>query len=312
MPGPVAIRSGVGDSRDHGQFVLFERTVRYRRNGRTLTLRIGVLIECFLEEWRQVGQLVRRSEILLGDLQLQHQTRLRHRPEQRAKGLTRHEIEWAVLDLHQHVVGKLSVQGHELVVGLLHPIGIVLKIVDKRPPHHDAIAPVLRQRRRQHIGPLRVIAAIFVRSRLPLGVGLHHKAAEVWHVVINFIDLGVPPGSDLRIQRIGGREPTNLDRSTESRGEVKTHPPRPQLIRQRGDFDQVVRRQHQRVGVHAGDDRPVDAQRCQRSPVVIIAGAPNLGQIRPLPQREPGVTALHEPVQVIPVIEDPPGDFWRR
>ena len=83
----------------------------------------------------------------------------------------------AVLHLHEHVVGELAVERHELVVGLLGAVFGILGSIDERAPHHDAA--VRRERVGEHVRAVGVRAAVVLRARLALGVGLDQEAAEV-------------------------------------------------------------------------------------------------------------------------------------
>ena len=71
-------------------------------------------IDNFLEQRVQIDQVVRETEIFLGDLELCHELCLRHLSEQRAERLARLEVNRTVLDLDQHVVTEFSVQWLEL------------------------------------------------------------------------------------------------------------------------------------------------------------------------------------------------------
>ena len=92
------------------------------------------------------ARCVAKPEVFLGDLEFHHQRRLRHGAEQRMERLARLKIDGAVLHLHQHVVGELAVERHELVVGLLGAIVGRFIRIDERAPDHDAA--VRRQRPR--------------------------------------------------------------------------------------------------------------------------------------------------------------------
>jgi hypothetical protein len=171
-----------------------------------------------LEEGPQVRQLDRGPEVLLRDLQLEREPGARHRPEERVEGLARLEVEGAVLDLHHDVVPEFPVERLELVVGLVHAVHGRHHLVDERPPHHDAA--VRRDGVRDHVGPVRVGASVFLRPRLALGVGLHEEAAEVGDMAVDLIRLRMPPGDDRRVQGVGGLQAAELDRRAEPGGKV--------------------------------------------------------------------------------------------
>ena len=82
---------------------------------------------------------VRVAEVLLRDLQLGHERRLRHRAEQRVERLARLEVERAVLHLHEaRCRGSVPSSGTNSSVGALDAVGVDLRVVDERAPHHDA------------------------------------------------------------------------------------------------------------------------------------------------------------------------------
>ena len=102
---------------------------------------------------------------------------LLQRAEQRMERLARHEVDRAVLDLHEHVRPELAVELRELDVGALGAIRIDVLVVDERAP--DDVAAVRRDGVGQAVGALGMIAAVVLRARLPFGVGLDEEPAEV-------------------------------------------------------------------------------------------------------------------------------------
>ena len=70
--------------------------------------RVGV--EELLPHRAEVDEVLRVPEVLLRDLQLGHDRRLRHRAEQRVERLARLEVERAVLHLHDDVRAELAVE----------------------------------------------------------------------------------------------------------------------------------------------------------------------------------------------------------
>src|SRR5260221_8836492 len=113
----------------------------------------------------------RPAEAFLGELELHHERRLRHRTEERMEWLARPEIERAVLHLHEDVVAELSVEGFELVVRLPHAILRHFAAVDERSPDHHAA--VRREGIGEHVGTVRIPSALVLRTRLALRVRLH-------------------------------------------------------------------------------------------------------------------------------------------
>ena len=134
------------------------------------------------------------------------------------EGLARLEVERAVLDLHEHVVAERAVERHELQVGALDAVGVDVGVVDERAPHDDAA--VRRHRVGQHVGAVGVGAAVVLRPRLALAVGLHQEAAEVRDQPVDLVRLVLPPARDRRVERVGVGEAAQEARGREVRGEV--------------------------------------------------------------------------------------------
>jgi hypothetical protein len=176
----------------------------------------------FFPHRAQVDQVCGVTQIFLGDLHFHHQRRLRHRAEQRRERFARLEIDGPVLHLHEHVFGELAIERHEFRIRLLGAVLGVLARIDERAPHDDAA--VRRERPGQHVGAVGVGAPVVLRPGLALGVGLDEEAAEVGDVVVDLVDLRLPPGAHGGIERIGGLESAQLDGRAEARGQVHAHP----------------------------------------------------------------------------------------
>ena len=158
--------------------------------------------------------------------------RLVERAEQRMERLARHEVDRAVLHLHEHVRLELPVQPRELEIGPLGPIGIDILVVDERPP--DDRAAVRRERVGEHVGPFGVAAAVVLRAGLPFGVRLDREAAEVRDQRVDLVDLALPPRRrrpDRAGRRSSGRPgaagPRRSRTDTAARRTGGTHSPAP-------------------------------------------------------------------------------------
>src|SRR4051812_34716194 len=88
--------------------------------------------------------MIIKAEILLRDLQLRHDLRVRHRAEERMKRLARLKIYRAILHLEQNVRRKLSVEWLQVLVRRTSTVVAGLHVVDKRAPHND---PSMRSER---------------------------------------------------------------------------------------------------------------------------------------------------------------------
>ena len=300
---PVAVAADVGHAGHAGELVSFERTVDDPGHGRARPARMGVGTQRLRVHRRQVGQVGGEAQVLLGDLELHHQRRLGHRPEQRMERLARLEVDRPVFDLHQHVRREPAVVRHELGVGLFGAVVGFFVRVDEGAPHHDAA--MRRQRLGQHVGAVGVRAAVVLRPGLAFGIGLDQEAAESGNDAVHLVGLGLPPRPHRRVERIGGLEPADLDRRAEARAQVDLDPVRPEHPGQRRRLLQVHRRERLRAGVDVVEHRAVDADRGIGAGVVGIARAGPVRQLVPVPDRLAGVAALDVAVQVVPVVEYP-------
>ena len=236
------------------------------------------------------------AEILLGNLELHHHLRLLQGGKQRAVWFAGLEIDGAVLDLDDDIVGKLAVEGHELLVSLVGAIGALGRI-DEGAPHHDALVGF--QHTGEHIGTVGMGAPEVLRPWLTLGVGLHQKAAEVGDQTVDLLHLLLPPADDLGIERVGSLEAAHLDGRGEVDGEVDTDAVGAQLVGDGLRLLQTLCRECLRLGIHIVEHGAVDADRG------IGAGVhPDAFRIGIEEDALSGKAAFHGAVGVIPVVED--------
>ena len=137
----------------------------------------------------QIREVRVLAEIFLGDLELEHERRLRHRAEQRMRTVRAAESRAGRSSPARSTLSRnLSVERLELVVRLLDAIlrGDFVA-VDERAPHHDAA--VRRQRVGQHVRAVGVRALVVLRSGLTFGVRFHDEAAEVGNDAIDLVGL---------------------------------------------------------------------------------------------------------------------------
>ena len=109
--------------------------------------------------------MIGSTQILLGDLELYHHRSLLHGGEQRAVRLTGLEVDGTVLDLNDHIVGKLTIEGHEFLASLIGTIA-ALWIIHEGTPHHDTLMRL--QHTCQHIGTIGMGTSEVLRTRLSL------------------------------------------------------------------------------------------------------------------------------------------------
>ena len=165
----------------------------------------------------EIDQVVGGAKILLGNLEFHHHLGLLQRGEQRTVGLAGLEVHGTVLDLDDDVVGKLSVEGNELLAGLVGAV-VALRVIDKGTPHHDAV--MRAQRFGEHVGAVGMGAAEVLRTWLAFGVGFHKESAEVGDEFVNLVHLVLPPTDDLGIEGVGCLQAAYLDGRGEVDGEI--------------------------------------------------------------------------------------------
>ncbi len=161
-----------------------------------------------------------------------------------------------------------------------------------------------RHRIGQHVGPVGVRAVIVLRTRLALRVGLHQKAAEIGNEAVDFIGLGLPPGANCRVERIGRVQPTDLNGRTEASAQIDAQSVRPEDLGERSSLLEVRCGKHDRACIDVGEDSSVDPDRSARPRVVRIARIHEVGQLEPVPDGAARVAALDGFVEVVPMIQD--------
>ena len=243
--------------------------------------------------------MVGETEVLLGDLEFHHHLRVAEPAEEGAEGLARLEVDGAVLDLDDHVVGEFAVQRQEFFYGLVGPVGAG-GAVDEGAPHHDAA--IGSEGFTEHVGAVRVGTAVVLRSGLAFGVGLDQEAAEVGDGGVDLGRLVLPPFADLRVQRIAALQPAQGDGGGPFDGEIGLDAV---FTQDRGDLrhaGDVLRVQDQRVGVDVVEHCAVEAHGGAEFAVAADAGFGDVGA-GPFPHGFAGVAALHGVVKVVPVVQ---------
>src|SRR5215469_15722974 len=151
--------------------------------------------------------------VFLCDLQFESCIRLLQPAKQGRYWLTHLKVDWAVLDLHQHVIIELAVQRVKDVVRCARAIRlrigpVEVMVVNKRTVEdHSAM---WLQRSRNYIGGFRWIAFVNRRTQLTLGIRLDDHTAEIRYLPVNFVELLHPPISYLRIERVERLQSTYL------------------------------------------------------------------------------------------------------
>ena len=199
--------------------------------------------------------MVRGTKILLRDLELHHHRGLLQRSEQRTIRLTGLEVDGAVLDLDDHIVGKLTIEGHELLTGLVGTIA-ALGIIYEGTPHHDTFMGL--QCTCQHIGTIGMRTSEVHRTRLTLRIGFNQETAKVGNQFVNLVHLILPPLDDFGIKGISRLQTTHLDGRCEVDGEIDADAIGAQLVGYRLGLLQTLRGEGLRLGIHIVEYRTVD------------------------------------------------------
>src|SRR6187397_2764153 len=158
------------------------------------------------------------------------------------------KVDGAVLHLYEDVRRELAIERNELVVGLFGTIVRRLVRIDECTPDDDAA--MWRQRPGEHVRAVGVGTLIVLRSGLAFGIRLDEETAEVGNVAVDLVDLGFPPLTHGRIERVGGLQSTELDGRAEPRGEIDAHAIGSQNSRERRSLLEISRREAGRVRIH--------------------------------------------------------------
>jgi hypothetical protein len=191
--------------------------------------------------------VIRKAEILLGDLQFRHDLRPGHAAEQRMKRLAWLKINWSILDLQQHIRRKLAVKWLQVFVGSAGAVVTWLHIVDKSAPKYDAI--VGRERGGEHVGAVSVRAVVGTWSRLTFAVGLDDETTEVGNQTVDFVSFLSPPKGHCRVKWISGLQPAEIHWCREARGQVNVQAIGAKDARDCCNFLKIVSREYLGIGV---------------------------------------------------------------
>ena len=143
--------------------------------------------------------MVRESQVLLGNLELHHHLGILQSSEERAERFPWLEVHRTVLDLDHDVVRELSVKRFEFLDCLVRPVRARRSIYEGSP-HNDAA--VRGESLGEHVGAVRMGAAVVLRTFLTFGIRFHEEASEIRDKGVDFIRLVFPPLPDLRIERV--------------------------------------------------------------------------------------------------------------
>ena len=82
---PIPVRAGIRHARYSGQAPAVEGAVDDVRHGRTSTACVCVRVEAFSPHWGEEHEVVRKAQVFLCDLKLEHELSVRHRSEKGVK-----------------------------------------------------------------------------------------------------------------------------------------------------------------------------------------------------------------------------------
>ena len=206
------------------------------------------------------------------------------------------EVNRTVLDLDDDIVGKLSVEGHELLVGLVGTVA-ALGIIYEGSPHHNTL--VWLECTSQHVRTISVRTSEVLRAGFPLRVSLHQEATEVGYELVDLIHLVLPPLDDIRIKRVGSLQSAHLNGRGEVDGQIDANTIGTQLVGNTLGLLQTLGGECLRLGVHIVEHRTVDTHRR-------IGTGVHLHPLRGRIQKDALTreATLHRTVGIIPVVQD--------
>ncbi|MCY1172950.1 hypothetical protein D9M73_130970 [compost metagenome] len=276
---PVARAADIRDPCHAGQRAAAPCNDTSDGGARSICQRIGP--QRLFEQRTKIGEVGRLPEILLGNLKFDHQRRVGHRAEQRVEGLARLKIDRAIFHLDDDIGGEFPVERLEVIIRLFGAVFGILLRVDKRTPHHHAT--MRGERRRQHVGTIGMAAFIVLRAWLALGIGLHQKAAKIGNRTVDFISFRAPPRGDLRIERVCGLQPAQLDRRREPGREVHFDAVRAEDVGQGCCLGDIRCGEAVGLGVDVVEHGAVDADRSIGAGIIGVARVAEIGERPPIP-----------------------------
>ena len=243
--------------------------------------------------------MVGTSHIFLSDLELDHHRSLCHSAEKRAERLARLEVHRTVLDLYQHIVAKLSVKRHELVVCLVSPVRTVRSVYECSP-HYNSV--IWLQGVGKHVCSVRVGAAEVLRTGESLRIGFYEEASEIRDQTVNFFSLRSPPLLNRRIQRIRSRQTAKGGRRREVDRQVYSDSVWTHHVSNLSHSLEVVPAKHFRSGVNVVEHASIDTYGCIQPCIFLYQF--NRNRFTPMPDGPSCITSFDGVVQVVPMVQD--------
>src|SRR5687768_3085615 len=122
------------------------------------------------------------AKILLSQLKFHHDWSMLHSTKQWVKRFPWLKVQRTILHLNDDILFKFSIKWFKLRIGLFYPVRRNFIVVDKCPPHNDAV--VRCKRFREHVRSVGVGALVILRTWLSFGIRLNSEATEVRDVLI--------------------------------------------------------------------------------------------------------------------------------
>src|SRR6202044_4248528 len=135
-----------------------------------------------LPHWNEINQVALLPRVLLSHLQLDGLIRMRKSCKQRTHGFTHLEVDRPVLNLHDNVVVKISIQGMKVVVAGAGAIRLSILPIEMIVVYKSAIqnhSAMRLQSTSDYVSRVGLGASILRRPNPSFGIRLDHDAAEV-------------------------------------------------------------------------------------------------------------------------------------
>lgn len=126
-------------------------------------------------------------------------------------------------------------------------------------------APVRLQGAGQGVGSIRRRPAVGGWTRTPLGICLDHEAAEVRDLLVDLVNLGLPPLNNSGIPWIKAVQVSEDLRTTQIDRHSQAHTPRTKHIRDAGQLRKEAVVNNPWIGIHIIEGATGDADRGQQT-----------------------------------------------
>ena len=175
----------------------------FDRRASVLNMKIGV--EHLFPHRKQEAQLALLARVLLRHLELERLVRVLQRADQRRNRLANLEVDWAFLDLDQHVVIELPVELREVIVSgprtvVLQIAPVHVMVVDEAAINQHAAVGL--ERAGDDVRGIRVSTSVRGRTDAAFRVSFQNDAAEIGNGLVDLVYFALPPFGDFRVDRV--------------------------------------------------------------------------------------------------------------